>query len=184
LVTKETGEFEGRSKALEASILEGLEPTFDGLIAMLESEVARLGTLLGDQLKTLVRLCDVMEKSAAAQLQILSERLKSRITEFYDSFLEIDEGRLATEVAFLTAKSNIREELDRFREHIQAAEELVSFKVGAGEAVGRKLDFLCQEFSREANTICSKSADMDLTKTGLEIKTVVKQFRDQTQNIE
>ena len=87
-------------------------------------------------------------------------------------------------MAFLAAKSDIREELDRFRGHAQAAKELVSLKVGAGEAVGRKLDFLCQEFSREANTICSKSADMDLTKTGLEIKTVVEQFREQTQNIE
>ena len=67
LVTKETGEFEGRSKALEASILEGLETTFDGLIAMRESEGARLGALLGDQLKILARLCDVVEKSAAAQ---------------------------------------------------------------------------------------------------------------------
>jgi uncharacterized protein (TIGR00255 family) len=184
LVTKETGEFEGGSEALEASILEGLETTLDGLIAMRESEGAQLGALLGDQLKTLAKLCDVVEKSAAAQPQILSERLKGRITELYDSLLEIDEGRFAKEVVFLAAKSDIREELDRFRWHIQAAEEMVSLKVGAGEAVGRKLDFLCQEFSLEANTISSKSTDMDLTKTGLEIKAVVEQFREQTQNIE
>ncbi|MDP7468767.1 MAG: DUF1732 domain-containing protein, partial [Alphaproteobacteria bacterium] len=76
------------------------------------------------------------------------------------------------------------EELDRLRGHIQAAEELMLLKAGSGEAVGRKLDFLCQEFNREANTICSKSADMELTKTGLEIKTVVEQFREQIQNIE
>ena len=80
-------------------------------------------------------------------------------------------------MAFFTAKSDIREELDRLRGHIQAAEELVLLKTGVGEAVGRKLDFLCQEFSREANTICSKSADMDLTKTGLGLKTAVEQFR-------
>ena len=184
LVTKETEEFEGRSKALEASILEGLETTFDSLTAMWKSEGAHLGALLGDQLKTLAKLCNVVEKSAAAQPQILSERLKGRITELYDSLLEIDEGRFAKEVVFLAAKSDIREELDRLRGHIQAAEELVLLKTGAGEAVGRKLDFLCQEFSREANTICSKSADMNLTKIGLEIKTVVEQFREQTQNIE
>lgn len=109
LVTKETEEFEGRSKALEASILEGLETTFDSLTAMWKSEGAHLGALLGDQLKTLARLCDVVEKSATAQPQILSERLKSHIDELYDSFLEIDEGRLAKEVAFLAAKSDIQE---------------------------------------------------------------------------
>ena len=184
LVTREAGESEGSRKVREASILEGLEATFDDLAAMRESEGERLGALLGEQLKTLAQLCDAVEKSAAAQPQILLERLKSRIAELHDSLQAIDEGRLAQEVTFLAVKADIREELDRLRGHIQAAEELMSLKAGPGEAVGRKLDFLCQEFNREANTICSKSADMDLTKTGLEIKTVVEQFREQIQNIE
>ena len=184
LVTREAGESEGSRKVREASILEGLEATFDDLAAMRESEGERLGALLGEQLKTLAQLCDAVEKSAAAQPQILLERLKSRIAELHDSLQAIDEGRLAQEVTFLAVKADIREELDRLRGHIQAAEELMSLKAGSGEAVGRKLDFLCQEFNREANTICSKSADMELTKTGLEIKTVVEQFREQIQNIE
>ncbi len=184
LVTGEAGDSKEEREALEETILEGLESTFDGLIAMRESEGERLGALLGEQLKVLTGLCDVAEKSAASQPESLLQRLQSRVAELCDSVPAMDEERLAQEVAFLAAKADVREELDRLRGHIEAAEELISLKAGLGQAVGRKLDFLCQEFNREANTICSKSADMELTRIGVEIKTVVEQFREQTQNIE
>ena len=87
---------------------------------------------------------------------------------------------MAQEAALLVAKSDVREELDRLGAHVGAARALLA----AGGAVGRKLDFLCQELNREANTLCSKSGDVELTRLGLELKVVIEQLREQVQNIE
>ena len=92
----------------------------------------------------------------------------------------LNEDRLAQEVALIAGRADVREELDRLGAHVAAARDLVT----AGGPVGRKLDFLCQELNREANTICSKSADLALTETGLELKSVIEQLREQVQNIE
>ena len=92
----------------------------------------------------------------------------------------LPEDRLLQEAALLATKSDVREELDRLQAHLQAADALLK----DGAAVGRKLDFLCQEFNREANTICSKASDVALSRIGLELKAVVEQFREQVQNIE
>jgi uncharacterized protein (TIGR00255 family) len=92
----------------------------------------------------------------------------------------VSEDRVAQEVALLVARSDIREELERLRAHLDQAGELLD----QGEAVGRRLDFLCQELNREANTLCSKSADIELTRIGLALKAVIEQFREQVQNIE
>ena len=92
----------------------------------------------------------------------------------------VPEERVAQEVALLVARSDIREELERLRAHLEQAGELLQ----QGEAVGRRLDFLCQELNREANTLCSKSADIELTRIGLALKAVIEQFREQVQNIE
>ena len=88
--------------------------------------------------------------------------------------------RLAQEVALLALRADVREELDRLRSHVQEARSLLA----SGEAVGRKLDFLAQEFNREANTLCSKSSDIALTRTGLALKAMIDQFREQAQNVE
>ena len=90
------------------------------------------------------------------------------------------EERVAQEMALLIARSDIREEIERLRAHIEQATDLLRQE----EAVGRRLDFLCQEFNREANTLCSKSADIELTRIGLSLKAAVEQFREQVQNIE
>ena len=90
------------------------------------------------------------------------------------------EERLAQEVALLALKADVREELDRLVSHVHEARRLMS----SGEAVGRKLDFLAQELNRESNTLCAKANDVELTKIGLELKTVVEQFREQVQNLE
>jgi uncharacterized protein (TIGR00255 family) len=92
----------------------------------------------------------------------------------------VPEERLAQEVALLALKADVREELDRLSAHVQEARQLIQ----SGEAVGRKLDFLAQEFNREANTLCSKSADIALTRLGLNLKAVIDQFREQAQNVE
>jgi uncharacterized protein (TIGR00255 family) len=88
--------------------------------------------------------------------------------------------RLAQEAALLVGKADVREEIDRLRAHLAAAEDLLS----DGVAVGRRFDFLCQEFNREANTLCSKSADVALTRIGLDLKAAVEQLREQIQNVE
>jgi uncharacterized protein (TIGR00255 family) len=92
----------------------------------------------------------------------------------------ISEERLAQEAALLIARGDIREELDRLAAHIAAARELLA----EGGAIGRRLDFLCQEFNREANTLCSKSADVELTRIGLALKAGIEQLREQVQNFE
>ncbi len=92
----------------------------------------------------------------------------------------IPEERLAQEAALLAVRADIREELDRLASHVQEARALLA----SGEAIGRKLDFLSQEFNREANTLCSKSSDIQLTKVGLALKAAIDQFREQAQNVE
>jgi uncharacterized protein (TIGR00255 family) len=102
------------------------------------------------------------------------------LTSLADLMPSMSEERVAQEVALLAARSDIREEIERLRAHLEQAGELLQ----QGEAVGRRLDFLCQELNREANTLCSKSADIELTRIGLSLKAVVEQFREQVQNIE
>jgi uncharacterized protein (TIGR00255 family) len=97
-----------------------------------------------------------------------------------DLMPSMPEERVAQEVALLATRADIREEIERLRAHLEQASELLE----QGEAVGRRLDFLCQELNREANTLCSKSADIELTRIGLALKAVVEQFREQVQNIE
>jgi len=109
----------------------------------------------------------------------LRTRLEAQLKELLDA-APVSEDRLAQEVALLAVKADVREELDRLTAHVQDARALI----GSGKGVGRKLDFLAQEFNREANTLCSKSSDIALTRTGLALKAVIDQFREQAQNVE
>ena len=102
------------------------------------------------------------------------------IAELIDADARLPEERLAQEAALLAGKADVREELDRLRVHIGAARDLLAEELG----VGRRLDFLCQELNREANTLCSKSSDVDLTRVGLDMKATIEQFREQVQNVE
>ncbi len=114
------------------------------------------------------------------QPDAIRERLKTQVEALLEDVPAIPEERLAQEAALLMSKADVREELDRLKAHRDAARDLMN---GNG-AVGRKLDFLCQEFNREANTLCSKSQDTDLTRIGLDLKAVIEQLREQVQNIE
>lgn len=129
-----------------------------------------------DQIEQLV-------KDASQIAEDQPEMLKQKVTQQIQDILidaKISEDRLAQEVAILVTKADIREELDRLNAHIQTGRALLQ----QGSPVGRKLDFLCQEFNREANTLCSKSSNIDLTNIGLSLKSVIEQFREQVQNIE
>jgi uncharacterized protein (TIGR00255 family) len=170
----------------DAAILESLAVALDRLAHERLSEGARLAQLLGAQIAEIERLVAQAAALAAAQPASLRERLKAQLAELLDG-APVSEERLAQEVALLAVKADVREELDRLGAHVQDARALIAGAArgpnGSG-GVGRKLDFLAQEFNREANTLCSKSADIALTRIGLALKAVIDQLREQSQNVE
>jgi uncharacterized protein (TIGR00255 family) len=115
---------------------------------------------------------------AATQPQALKEKLAAQMNDLLSGGLP--EERLVQEAALLAARADVREELDRLAAHVADARAMLK----SGQGIGRKLDFLAQEFNREANTLCSKSADIALTRIGLGLKAVIDQFREQSQNVE
>jgi uncharacterized protein (TIGR00255 family) len=180
IVADDTGALDERVRgARDAAILESLSLAFDKLGRERLREGGKLAQLLGAQVDEIARLIDEAAGLAAAQPAALRERLSAQIKELLDGNI-ISEERLAQEVAMLALKADVREELDRLTAHVQDARALL----GQSKGVGRKLDFLAQEFNREANTLCSKSADIALTRTGLALKAVIDQFREQSQNVE
>jgi len=152
----------------------------DRLAGARAEEGARLGALLRGQLAETLALVEGAAGCAAAQPAAIRGRLQTMMANLADLVAGVPEERVAQEIALLVARSDIREELERLRAHIEQASDLLQ----QGEAVGRRLDFLCQELNREANTLCSKSADIELTRIGLALKAGVEQFREQVQNIE
>ncbi len=162
-----------------AMIADGGE-MLDGLAAARVAEGQKLEAVLNEHLVVLDGLVDAATATAAAQPDAIRARLQAMLAELIDADARLPEERLAQEAALLAGKADVREELDRLRVHIAAVEEHLQ----AGEPVGRRLDFLCQELNREANTLCSKSADVDLTRVGLDMKATIEQFREQVQNVE
>jgi uncharacterized protein (TIGR00255 family) len=144
----------------------------------------REGTSLGQILTQRVDEIEALAKHAEATPGRKPEAIKVRLAEQIATLLEasdrFDPDRLTQEALLIATKADIREELDRIASHIAQARELI----GKGGPIGRKLDFLAQEFHREVNTCCSKSNDIELTNTGLALKNVVEQFREQVQNLE
>ncbi|MBA2590120.1 MAG: YicC family protein [Alphaproteobacteria bacterium] len=163
----------------DAAILESLAAAFDRLAKQRNNEGAKLAALMSAQMDEIERLVGEAGRLAAAQPQALKARLAAQVKELLDSG-SVPADRLAQEVALLAVKADVREELDRLSAHVQDARGLIA----DGKGVGRKLDFLSQEFNREANTLCSKSSDIALTRTGLALKAVIDQFREQSQNVE
>ena len=167
---------EGRRRA----VLAGWNAALDRLADARAEEGARVAALLGNQLDEMAALVTAAADCAAAQPAAIRERLRTVLASLADLMPSMPEERVAQEVALLAARSDIREEIERLRAHLEQAGDLLQ----QGESVGRRLDFLCQELNREANTLCSKSADIQLTRIGLSLKAVVEQFREQVQNIE
>ena len=163
----------------DASILESLAAAFDRLVKERCSEGAKLAALMTAQIGEVEKLVGEAGRLAAAQPEALRARLQAQLKELLDG-TPVSEDRLAQEVALLAVRGDVREELDRLTAHVQDARALIA----SGKGVGRKLDFLAQEFNREANTLCSKSSDIALTRTGLALKAVIDQFREQAQNVE
>jgi uncharacterized protein (TIGR00255 family) len=163
-----------------AAILAGWTDALDRLAGARGTEGARLGAVLAGQLAELAELVAAASACAAAQPEALRARLRQSLAAVADLAPGMAPERVAQELALMVSRGDIREELDRLRAHIAQAGDLLA----KGEAVGRQLDFLCQELNREANTVCSKSADIELTRIGLSLKVGVEQFREQVQNLE
>jgi uncharacterized protein (TIGR00255 family) len=161
-------------------VLAGLNAAVEALGESRRQEGARLVPAIHGHLKMITALCREAEGLAVAQPEALKNALIEQLQELLVALPPLPEERLVQEVALLAAKADIREELDRLLAHITQAHELLA----KGEPCGRRLDFLSQEFNREANTLCSKSADVALTKVGLALKSAIDQFREQIQNIE
>ena len=166
--------------ALESAVLKDFTAALDALVLMRGEEGARFGETLNARLDDIAGLCQQAETLAALQPDALRARLKAQVQALLEDVPALSEERLAQEAAVLMTKADLREELDRLQAHHEAACDLMA----AGVGIGRKLDFLCQEFNREANTLCSKSQNIELTRIGLDLKAAIEQLREQVQNIE
>ena len=178
--TAEAEESEEALAALHLAMIASLAGTLDELVRARSGEGERLQAVIENQLKTIARLIEIAAATAAQQPAAIAARLAELVARLSEASATLDPERLHQEALLLAARADIQEELDRLRAHVAAANELIA----SGQPVGRKFDFLAQEFNREANTICSKAADIETTRTGLELKTVIDQLREQVQNIE
>jgi uncharacterized protein (TIGR00255 family) len=179
-VVEAGAESEAERQAREVAVMASLGRALDELAIARGQEGRALAATLNAHLAEIEALVNEAATNAAAQPQGIRARILAQLTELLGADQPVAPERLAQEVAMMATRADVREELDRLRAHIVAAHKLL----GEGGAVGRRLDFLSQEFNREANTLCSKSADIELTRTGLALKAVIDRLREQAANIE
>ena len=165
-----------RNGAMAASFTEALRH----LAQARREEGGRLAAVLEGQLARIAGLVQAARDNPARAPEAIKARLAEQVARLMDTGADFDRDRLHQEAVLLATRADIQEELDRLFSHLEAARGLMT----SGEAVGRKFDFLAQEFNREANTLCSKATDRSLTAIGLDLKTVIDQMREQVQNIE
>ena len=171
---------EEEDKAGRAAAAVAFDEALANLVTMRRREGEALGQILGQRVDEMEALAKKAEAAPGRKPEAVRARLGEQIALLLQSTDRFDQDRLTQEALLVAAKADIREELDRIASHIAQTRELI----GKGGPIGRRLDFLAQEFHREVNTCCSKSNDVELTNTGLEMKTVVEQFREQVQNLE
>lgn len=173
-------ETEEERAALGEAVRAAFVQALDGLAASRAAEGQKLAAIAAANLREISLLREAAALEAAKQPELHRAKLAAQLAELIGGASGLPEERIAQEIALLTTKSDVREELDRLSAHIEAAAALLK----EGVAVGRKLDFLMQEFNREANTLCSKSSSVPLTNIGLALKAAIEQLREQVQNIE
>ena len=176
----ESAETEDKTEKRVLAIMQGLTEALDGLIASRGAEGDRLHALIEDYVSDLENLCRDARNSDGARVRVIRDRLRRQLNDLIETPNSVNEERLAQEVALLATKADVCEEIDRLEAHCAASRNLLA---DSGPS-GRRLDFLCQELNREANTLCSKSASEELTRIGLEMKAVIDRFREQAQNVE
>ncbi|MFZ1815707.1 MAG: YicC/YloC family endoribonuclease [Rhizobiaceae bacterium] len=161
-------------------IMDGLSSALRDLASVRTSEGTAIAVVLAGQVAQIEALTLAVEADPSRQPEALRERLRQQVALLLESDTRLDPQRLHQEAAILATKADLREEVDRLKAHVQAAGVLLA----SSNPVGRKLDFLAQEFNRECNTICSKSNASAVTALGLEMKVIIDQFREQVQNLE
>lgn len=165
--------------ALAPVLIADVEAVLAAFLGMREAEGRALTGVLADQLDEIARLTDAAAEAAEARRPETEAAFRAALARVMDA-AQADETRIAQELALIAVRLDVTEEIDRLRAHVGAARDLLA----AGSPVGRKLDFLMQEFNREANTLCSKAQNAALTGLGLELKTVIDRMREQVQNVE
>jgi uncharacterized protein (TIGR00255 family) len=176
----EAEEGAGERREAEAAVAAGFEAALSDLVSARRNEGLALARVLETRLVEIARLTAAAEASPARAPEAIRARLAEQIKSIVGTGEKFDSDRLYQEAILLAAKADVREELDRLKAHVEAAQKLL----GEGGPVGRKLDFLAQELNRESNTLCAKSNDVSLTAIGLDLKAAVDQFREQVQNLE
>ena len=168
------------TEPLRSALLADLELLLDALAQMRAAEGRALAEVLADRLCRIAALVEAAAAEAEARAPARAEALAQALARVMAGAAEADPARIAQELALLAVKADVTEEIDRLRAHVAAARALLR----EGGAVGRRLDFLAQEFNREANTLLSKAGHSGLTRIGLDLKAVIDQFREQVQNVE
>ncbi|WP_299355673.1 YicC/YloC family endoribonuclease [uncultured Shimia sp.] len=176
----DTASYETDTKALRMAILKDLPQLLDSFLEMRRNEGEALDGVLKDQLKLVETLTSEAAIAAEARKDDTAAALRANLARVLENTDGADPARVAQELAVIAVKTDITEEIDRLHAHVTAARDLLA----KGSPVGRKMDFLMQEFNREANTLCSKAQSVDLTRIGLDLKAVIDQMREQVQNVE
>jgi uncharacterized protein (TIGR00255 family) len=168
------------AEALATDLLADLDIALSELVIARNREGAAIGAVLNARMDEIERLTAAAEASPARTVEAIRKKLADQVAALLDASPALDPDRLHQEAALLATRADIREELDRLTAHVAAARALLA----EGGPVGRKLDFLAQEFNRETNTLCAKANDRSLTALGLDLKAAVDQLREQVQNLE
>ena len=177
---REAEESEAERAARDNAIKAGLAEAIRCLADMRRKEGAALAEVLLGQVACIEALTQTVEADPSRSVAVIAERLSAQVAVLMQGTTALDRDRLHQEAALLATKADLREEVDRLKAHVAAARDLIA----EGGPIGRKLDFLAQEFNRESNTICSKSNAAAVTAAGIELKVVIDQFREQVQNLE
>ncbi len=176
----EADEREEERTAAQAAVIKGFDGALADLAGMRRHEGEALGRVLATRLTEISALVARAEAAPGRQPEAIKARLAEQIAALLETAERFDPDRLHQEAILIASKADVREELDRLTAHVAQAGQMIR----DGGAVGRRLDFLAQEFNRETNTLCAKASDLELTNIGLELKSLVEQFREQVQNLE
>ncbi len=176
----DAAESEDERAAAQAAVVKGFDGVLADLTQMRRHEGEALGRVLGTRLDEISALVARAEAAPGRKAEAIKARLAEQIANLLEASARFDADRLHQEAILLASKADLREELDRLVAHVAQASKMLR----DGGAVGRRLDFLAQEFNRETNTLCAKANDLELTNIGLELKSLVEQFREQVQNLE
>jgi uncharacterized protein (TIGR00255 family) len=168
---------------LDKALMRALDEVLRGLADSRAGEGKALAAVITGHVDEIEGLCSRAAERAVAQIGGVRAKFESQLADLLERAPPLSEERFAQEVALLVGKADVREELDRLAAHIAQARSLLK-EARPDNPVGRKFDFLCQEFNREANTLCSKSSDIELTRIGIDLKGAIERMREQVQNVE